>query len=504
MKGWIGVMVCCLLPGYWAASGQSSPGNTPGGASSPAAAAAAAKLRAKKAKKGLGHSGATAVSPSSDSAITHASKGPLTSYANVKAVLDAYPGRLPAGLAGGDSKTWTAWERKQDVAIRSRLEEGDLESMVNLLLLGTSFTKQPRIQMENLAEASRSGVLRARVEDLVEGMRDPGENERLAFLNDLVRERRVDDPGKFLYENLLHVMEQHQAIGARAQELSQEQAAPAKDPSAILDHASLFSDRGIALDTNLVPDFSIEQTLRDLQSRSILREGQILRVAVVGAGLDFIYRSQESAYDYYPPQTLQPFALYDSLLRLGLAKDGALSLTVYDISPRVLNHVKLARKRAAARNGYVLQLPKDFSRPWPAGMTAYWKSMGSEIGLETAPIQPPEVFKGLETRAVRIRPDVVLACEPKDLNIVLQRDDKAIPQFDLIVGTNIFIYYDAFEQSLALENAGAMLKPGGLLLTNDRLPEVPGGSMHLEGVTVVSFDDKDPAQRDAVGWYRKQ
>jgi len=29
---------------------------------------------------------------------------------------------------------------------------------------------------------------------------------------------------------------------------------------------------------------------------------------------------------------------------------------------------------------------------------------------------------------------------------------------------------------LALENARAMLKPGGLLLTNDRLPEVPGGS----------------------------
>jgi hypothetical protein len=41
-----------------------------------------------------------------------------------------------------------------------------------------------------------------------------------------------------------------------------------------------------------------------------------------------------------------------------------------------------------------------------------------------------------------------------------------------MVGTNVFIYYDAFERSLALENAGAMLKRGGLLLTNDQLPEV--------------------------------
>ena len=34
-----------------------------------------------------------------------------------------------------------------------------------------------------------------------------------------------------------------------------------------------------------------------------------------------------------------------------------------------------------------------------------------------------------------------------------------------------------------------MLKPGGLLLTNDRLPEVPGGSMRQAGITDVRYDD---------------
>jgi hypothetical protein len=74
----------------------------------------------------------------------------------------------------------------------------------------------------------------------------------------------------------------------------------------------------------------------------------------------------------------------------------------------------------------------------------------------------------------------------------------------LIVGTNIFLYYGAFEQALALENAGAALKPGGLLLTNDRLPEVPGGTMRLSGVTEVRYDVPGVNARDAVGWYQRK
>jgi hypothetical protein len=106
---------------------------------------------------------------------------------------------------------------------------------------------------------------------------------------------------------------------------------------------------------------------------------------------------------------------------------------------------------------------------------------------------------------VRIRPEVVLACEPSDLNIVLERLNlPASSRFDLLVGTNIFVYYQPFEQALALENAGAMLRPGGLLLSNDRLPVVPGGSMHLAGTTQVQFNEKDRTAGDAIGWYQRR
>lgn len=36
-------------------------------------------------------------------------------------------------------------------------------------------------------------------------------------------------------------------------------------------------------------------------------------------------------------------------------------------------------------------------------------------------------------------------------------------RFDLVIGTNVFLYYDPFDQMLALENTGAMLKPEGIV-----------------------------------------
>jgi hypothetical protein len=420
----------------------------------------------------------------------------FTAYASAKAI-------LPADLRISDGAQWLAWCQRQDETIRARLDQGDLDSLANLLLLGASFTKQPRIPMDQMTAASKSGILRARVDDLVAGLRHPGENERLLFAQHLLRRQGIDpagsqDPrqaGVFLYNNLLRVMKEEIRLGKRVAE-AQKLMRP-DDPPSLLNRSSAFRDRGVSLDTGIQPDFLIEQTLRDLKGRGVLREGQIARIAVVGPGLDFIDKNEQYSYDYYPQQTLQPFALYDSLVRLGLAKKDGLSLVILDISPRVIEHIRGVRERAAKGLSYVVQLPREVSRPWPAELIAYWKSMGDQIGLAVPPIRPPEIFPGLEARAVSVSPEVVRACEPVDLDIVLERLNLAEgKRFDLIVGTNIFVYYDPFRQTLALENAGAMLKPSGLLLTNDRLPEAPERSMHLAGITVVG--------NNAVGWYRKQ
>jgi hypothetical protein len=439
----------------------------------------------------------------------------FTSYASVKPVLDQPGGPLPGDLTNPNEAKWSAWSQREDKAIRARLQQGDLDSMVNLLLYGTSFTKQPRIKVEAFTEASKAGILRARVDDLVAGLRNPGNNERLTFLNGFLRSQGIDpsspgETGVFIYKNLGRVLQEMDTLAKRAEEAkrliqpaqpAQPDAAP--DPAAIFNwRPGLFRDRGVSLDTGIFPNFSIEQALRDLKNRGVLREGQVARVAVIGPGLDFSDKNEESSYDFYPQQTLQPFALYDSLVRLGLARPNAVSMSIFDISSRVIDHIQRARERArknVPNTGYVIQLPREVAPPWPADLIAYWRSLGDRVGAEVAPITPPNVFQGLETRAVRIRPEVVLTCQPVDLNIVLERMNlPEADRFDLMVGTNIFIYYDAFERSLALENAGAMLKRGGLLLTNDRLTEVPGGSMRLAGVTDVQYN------HDAVGWYRKR
>jgi SAM-dependent methyltransferase len=418
---------------------------------------------------------------------------------------------LPAELHVTNEAQWLAWCQREDKTIRARLEQGDLDSLANLLLLGTSFTKQPRIPMDRITEASKAGTLRARVDDLAAALRHPGENERILFVQALLRRQGIDpegspnprQPGLFLYNNLLRVVKERIALGERVTE-AQEKKRP-DDPASLLNRSSVFHDRGVSLDTGILPDFLIEQTLRDLKKRGVLREGQVARVAVVGPGLDFIDKNEAYAFDYYPQQTLQPFALYDSLLRLGLAKAGRLSMSILDISPRVIEHVQRARDRAAKNTGYVLQLPRDLSKAWPAAVTNYWKSLGDQVGRPVTPIRPPEIFQHLETRALQIRPEVVRALEPLDLNIVLEH--LALPQserFDLIVGTNIFVYYDAFRQTLALENAGAMLQPGGLLLTNDQLPEAAGGSMRLAGITLISDAASSGDVPLAVGWYRKE
>lgn len=90
------------------------------------------------------------------------------------------------------------------------------------------------------------------------------------------------------------------------------------------------------------------------------------------------------------------------------------------------------------------------------------------------------------------------------MNIVFQRLELATDQgFDLIIGTNIFIYYDAFEQSLARANIATMLRPGGYLLSNDKFPDtVPSGlASTIETTLIVA---RDPDRTDTMFCYKKE
>ena len=87
--------------------------------------------------------------------------------------------------------------------------------------------------------------------------------------------------------------------------------------------------------------------------------------------------------------------------------------------------------------------------------------------------RPSPAGDAADVRAVRVGADVTLAIRPAELDIVVDRlalrDEE---RFDLVVATNVFVYYAPFEQALAAANIAAMLKAGGLLLSNTDVPVV--------------------------------
>jgi len=428
--------------------------------------------------------------------------GPIVLFATAKPVLEALASELPPQLREPNEGKWKAWAQHEDNFVRARLEQGALDSMINLLLFGTSFTTQPRvITMRDFEDP----VVQARVTDLLEALRNPGNNERIIFLRNLLRSRGVDPNSSvgsektknFVLENLRRVVQEQNTIRKQFDQAGSE----SNQEVGLSERSRVFRDRGISVDTTILSSFGIDGALRDIKERAVLPKGSITRVAVIGPGLDFTDKG--FGYDFYPLQTLQPFAVYDSVVRLGLAEPGMIEVTAFEISQEVLEHLRRARDRAENGENYVVQLPRE-SWPWAPEAVQYWRSFGSEIGTPVAPIQPPPALEGLETRAVAIRPEVILSCKPVDLNVVFEQFDRSATRpFDLIIATNVFLYYDTFEQALALRNISTLLKPGGFFLTNDWLPHVHQIPMRSTGYTPVRYGESGD-WGDNVFWWQRQ
>jgi hypothetical protein len=71
-----------------------------------------------------------------------------------------------------------------------------------------------------------------------------------------------------------------------------------------------------------------------------------------------------------------------------------------------------------------------------------------------------------------------------------------------MIATNVMVYYEPFEQALALQNVAGMLRNGGLLLTNNALPQVPGVPMRPVGSTSLAYSE-DPDDGDHMLWYQR-
>jgi chemotaxis methyl-accepting protein methylase len=108
-----------------------------------------------------------------------------------------------------------------------------------------------------------------------------------------------------------------------------------------------------------------------------------------------------------------------------------------------------------------------------------------------------------ELRAVRVTPSAVRRMSVLDVNIVTERLDGEA--FDLVIATNVFIYYDVLEQALALSNVEAMLKPGAFLLANFSAPDLTSLTIRAVETTETLYAyARDVNERilDFIVWYK--
>jgi predicted TPR repeat methyltransferase len=90
-----------------------------------------------------------------------------------------------------------------------------------------------------------------------------------------------------------------------------------------------------------------------------------------------------------------------------------------------------------------------------------------------------------------------------NVNIVTERLDGEA--FDLVIATNVFVYYDALEQALAMSNVEAMLKPGAFLLANFSAPPLTSVTLRpVETMTTVYAHARGVREQilDFVVWYQ--
>ena len=423
------------------------------------------------------------------------------------AVLDGLRAYLPAPLRGRSAteiqRLWPQWTEQHDREVRARLARGDEDSLVNFWLYGTSFTSHPPAVDRALAlpAATLDDIARRRLEDLLDRAAVPADSERLQFARRVLVERGADpatSDGRARARRFLLETRERMLREFAGSQRAVSAARPAGSGALAGVNATIFRDRGLSSDTSVLSDYGVHVALERMVKQGTLKSGAVRRAAVVGPGLDFINKTD--GYDYYEQQTLQPFALIDALRRTGLAA-ADLRLTTFDINARVNDHLRNAPTRATGAAGYVVTLPLEGRQKWSGGLLAYWQQWGEWIGSQVQAAAPPASAGPLTARAVRIHPAVVSAIQPLDFNVVVDRlIVHDAERFDLIVATNVLVYYDVFEQALAASNVAAMLRPGGVFVTNAAvLPTAP-----LKAAASYMRVDHTPERYDELFWYQRE
>jgi hypothetical protein len=344
---------------------------------------------------------------------------------------------------------------------KERLRDGEAEHLIYYLLQSKRFTPEPPIEpalsarefvralaapvrtrylsdgLLNQPELNTPAAVKKRMLDFIEALRSSLADERLAWFR-----KSLSEPER----TVRHLSAEY----ARAMRFLYQ-----KEFSGEKDSAGLYARRGHSSDTRVESSYAVWTALSILQKLDPFQK--INRVLIVGPGLDFAPRT--GFFDSYPPQSYQPWAIADALLQLGLADRSRLRIHCVDINDRVLEFFGEFRTRREPQ----LTLFASWEDP---EYLAYFRALGHGIGAEDT---TPGRVKSVKT--LRLSKDALAFVTAGELNVITQRYDPC-PEYDLVIATNVFVYFDNRELLLALSNIHSMLANGGYLIHNELRPEL--------------------------------
>ncbi len=217
--------------------------------------------------------------------------------------------------------------------MRARLRRGAEDTRINFLLFGVSFTKQPRVTSQVLAERQQAQtqeafdkLLNARIGDLIKAFaapKVPVNNDQLLSLRKLVIQQGYqpgDTKGRarlreYILANLQRTLREQESYtrtiaAARSGGNASEE---------FIERSKLYRERGLSLDTTLSPNFAIEESLKAMKSRGLIAAGSVRKEGVIGPGLDFT----DKADGYHFSRTDNSAFRFDRFARAaGAGQDG--------------------------------------------------------------------------------------------------------------------------------------------------------------------------------------
>jgi CheR methyltransferase, SAM binding domain len=197
------------------------------------------------------------------------------------------------------------------------------------------------------------------------------------------------------------------------------------------DKPNYYQTRGHSTDSQVTANYTVWTAL------SVLKASQpglkLQHVLIVGPGMDIAPRT--GLVDRYPPQSHQPYVVAQILRDLNFSATPQIECV--DINDRVVRFIRNFASRS--------QLRMDFYVPPGDPEFENWA-------------------RDLKPKLAAVPKKVAEAISAEKLNIITQRLGS---KYDLVVATNVLVYFDDSELLLALANTESMLKTGGYFIHNE-------------------------------------